>query len=131
MSDHHFRLSDAQFARIQPLLPNKIRGVPRVDDRRVISGPHKTLYNRFVRWSEAGVFNRIFEALAANSRATDTVMIDATSRWPTTLNATSGAISSRHVRQAQGLVAQRHTIRPMCTHLLQRHLHRRYRHLWL
>ena len=38
MSDDHFWLSDAQFARIQPLLPNKVRGVPRVDDRRVISG---------------------------------------------------------------------------------------------
>ncbi|MCH8953317.1 MAG: transposase, partial [Proteobacteria bacterium] len=69
MSDHHFWLSDAQFARLQPLLPNKPRGVPRVDDRRVISGiihvirhglrwrdapsrygPHKTLYNRFFRW---------------------------------------------------------------------------------
>jgi transposase len=52
------------------LLPNKPRGVPRVNDRRVISGivhvlrsgcrwvdapavhgPHKTLYNRFVRWA--------------------------------------------------------------------------------
>ena len=95
MSDHHFWLSDTQFARLKPLLPNKVRGVPRVDDRRVISGivhvirnglrwrdappeygPHKTLYNRFVRWSEAGVFNRIFEALAAESRATGTVMID-------------------------------------------------------
>ncbi len=97
MSDYHFWLSDARFARIQPLLPNKVRGVPRVDDRRVISGiihvignglrwrdappeygPHKTLYNRFVRWSRAGVFGRIFEALAADSRASGTVMIDAT-----------------------------------------------------
>ena len=97
MSDHHFWLSDAQFARLQPLLPNKPRGVPRVDDRRVISGivhvirnglmwrdapatygPHKTLYNRFVRWSRAGVFDRIFAALAAGSEATGTVMIDAT-----------------------------------------------------
>ena len=97
MSDHHFWLSDAQFARLQPLLPNKPRGVPRVDDRRVISGiihvirnglmwrdapdaygPHKTLYNRFVRWSRAGVFDRIFAALAATSAATDTAMIDAT-----------------------------------------------------
>lgn len=78
------------------LLPNKVRGVPRVDDRRVISGiihvirnglrwrdappaySPKTLCNRFVRWSEAGVFNRIFQALAADSRATGTVMIDAT-----------------------------------------------------
>ena len=91
MSDHQFWLSEAQFDRIRPLLPNKVRGVPRVDDRRVISGiihvirygliwrhapseygPHKTLYNRFVRWSEAGVFNRIFAALAAEGRATGT-----------------------------------------------------------
>jgi transposase len=68
--------------------------VPRVDDRRVISamvhvirgglmwrdapdayGPHRTLYNRFVRWSRAGVFDQIFAALAAESAATDTVMI--------------------------------------------------------
>ncbi len=86
MSDHHFWLSDARFDRIRPLLPNKVRGVPRIDDRRVISGivhvlrnglgwrdappeygPRKTLYNRFVRWSKAGVFNRIFEDLAADS----------------------------------------------------------------
>ena len=97
MSDHHFWLSDAQFARIQPLLPDKVRGVPRVDDRRVISGivhvirnglrwrdappeygPHKTLYNRFARWSKAGVFARIFEALAAESEADGTAVIDAT-----------------------------------------------------
>ena len=97
MSDHQFWLSETQFDRIRPLLPNKVRGVPRVDDRRVISGiihviryglirrhapseygPHKTLYNRFVRWSEAGVFNRIFAALAAEGRATGTAIIDAT-----------------------------------------------------
>jgi len=64
-----FWLTDAQFERLGPLLPNKPRGVPRVDDRRVISGiihvlisggrwvdapavygPRKTLYNRWVRW---------------------------------------------------------------------------------
>ncbi len=97
MSDHHFWLSDVQFARLQPLLPNKPRGVPRVDDRRVISGiihvirnglmwrdapgpygPHKTLYKRFIRWSRIGVFDRMFVTLAAECQATDTVMIDAT-----------------------------------------------------
>lgn len=96
MSDHRFWLTDDQFGRLTPLLPNKPRGVPRVDDRRVISGiihvirnglmwkdapsaygPHKTLYNRFVRWSQAGVFDRIFAELAAGSTATGTVMIDA------------------------------------------------------
>ena len=73
MSCHHFWLSETQFARLEPLLPNKPRGVPRVDDRRVISGiihvirgglmwrdapaaygPPKTLYNRFIRWSRIG-----------------------------------------------------------------------------
>ena len=97
MSSHHFWLSDTQFARLEPLLPNKVRGVPRVDDRRVISGiihvlkhglmwrdapaiygSSKTLYNRFIRWSRAGVFDRIFAALSAMSEATQTVMIDAT-----------------------------------------------------
>jgi putative transposase len=95
MSDHHFWLSEAQFARLKPLLPNKPRGVPRVDDRRVISGiihvirgglmwrdapavygPSKTLYNCFIRWSRIGVFDRIFAALAGESTSTDTVMID-------------------------------------------------------
>jgi transposase len=94
MSDHHFWLSDAQFARLQPLLPNKPRGVPRVDDRWFISGiirvirsglmwrdasavdgPHTTLYNRLIRWSRAGVFDRIFATLAAESTAPETVMI--------------------------------------------------------
>ena len=97
MAEHHFWLSEEQFSRLKPLLPNKPRGVPRVDDRRVISGiihvirnglmwrdapvaygPHKTLYNRFKRWSEAGVFDRIFAELAAVSQATGTIMIDAT-----------------------------------------------------
>ena len=31
-------LSDAEWAAVAPLLPNKPRGVARVDDRRVISG---------------------------------------------------------------------------------------------
>jgi transposase len=77
MSNHYFWLSYAQFARLQPLLPNQPRSVPRVDDRRVISGiihvirgalmwrdtpaaygPHKTLYNRSVRWSRCSAASR-------------------------------------------------------------------------
>ena len=30
-------------------------------------GPHKTIYNRFVRWSRMGVFNKIFAGLAAKA----------------------------------------------------------------
>ena len=92
-----FWFSDEQWARIEPLLPRGRKGAHRVDDRRVISGivhvirgglmwrdapavygPPKTLYNRFVRWSRIGVFDRIFATLAGESAATDTVTIDAT-----------------------------------------------------
>ena len=89
-------LSEAQMRRIEPYFPLS-HGVPRVDDRRIISGiifvirnglrwrdapreygPHKTIYNRFVRWSRMGVFNRIFAALAAKGGKSDQLMIDAT-----------------------------------------------------
>ena len=38
MTETSLWLSDAQFARLSPLLSCDTRGVPRVDDRRVISG---------------------------------------------------------------------------------------------
>jgi len=92
-----FWLSDAQMARIRPHFP-KSHGKPRVDDCRVLSGifhilrnglrwcdapreygPYKTLYNRFVRWSAKGIFEKIFKALAKSTgAAADTLMIDAT-----------------------------------------------------
>src|ERR1700689_5110176 len=40
--------------------------------------PHKTIYNRFVRWSRLGVFNKIFAELARKGGKTERVMIDAT-----------------------------------------------------
>ena len=89
-------LSEAQMRRIEPFFPLS-HGVPRVDDRRVISGiifvlknglrwrdappaygPHKTIYNRFIRWSRLGVFNRIFAELGAKGGKPDRLMIDAT-----------------------------------------------------
>jgi putative transposase len=41
-------------------------------------GPHKTIYNRFVRWGRLGVFNKIFAALAHKGGKPERVMIDAT-----------------------------------------------------
>ena len=91
-----FWLSPAQMRRIKPYFPLS-HGIPRVDDRRVISGiifvirnglrwrdapsdygPPKTIYNRFIRWSRLGVFNRIFAELAAKGGQPDRLMIDAT-----------------------------------------------------
>lgn len=95
MSDLFF-LSEAQMRRIEPYFPLS-HGIARVDDRRIVSGiiyvirnglrwrdapreygPHKTIYNRFVRWSALGVFNRIFSALAGEAGEPDRLMIDAT-----------------------------------------------------
>lgn len=39
--------------------------------------PHKTLYNRWKRWGEMGVFARMMEGLAAAGAERRTVMIDA------------------------------------------------------
>ena len=92
-----YELSDFEWGVMAPLLPNKPRGVPRVDDRRVLNGifwvlrtgapwralpkefgPPATCYNRFVRWRKAGVWDRI---MAAVSQAYDgnVQMIDSTS----------------------------------------------------
>jgi putative transposase len=91
-----FLLTEAQMARISPFFPLS-HGVPRVDDQRVLSGiiyvirnglmwrdapvsygPHKTIYNRFVRWSRMGVFGRILAELAKGGGEPDEIMIDAT-----------------------------------------------------
>ena len=91
-----FLLSKAQMARITQHFP-LAHGVPCVDDRREVSGiidvirnglqwkdapkrygPHKTLYNRFMRWSKLGVFDRIFASLAGEGPRPERIMIDAT-----------------------------------------------------
>jgi len=89
-------LTKEQLNLIEPYFPPS-RGVARVDDLRVISGiihvlkrglqwrdapadygPHKTLYNRFVRWSRMGVFDRIFEELSRSGGVPEHLQIDAT-----------------------------------------------------
>ncbi|KQN02302.1 transposase [Sphingobium sp. Leaf26] len=89
-------LSEAQMRRIEPYFPLS-HGVPRVEDRRIISGTifvirkglrwrdapadyglPRTIYNRFIRWSRLGVFNKIFSALSAQGGKPDRLMIDAT-----------------------------------------------------
>ncbi|WP_144038974.1 IS5 family transposase [Gemmobacter megaterium] len=91
-----FWLTDAQMDRLRPFFPRP-HGKPRVDDRRVLSGiifinrnglrwcdapreygPPKTLYNRWKRWSDKGVFARMMEGLAAEGSEQKTIMIDAT-----------------------------------------------------
>jgi transposase len=92
-----YDLTDFEWRVIEPLLPNKPRGVPRVDDRRVLNGifwvlrsgapwrdlperygPRTTCYNRFVRWRKSGVWDRMMDAITAGYDG-DIQMIDSTS----------------------------------------------------
>jgi transposase len=78
--------SNYEWTAIKPMLPNKPRGVRRVNDRRVLNGifwvlrsgapwrdlpetngPRTTCYNRFVRWRRAGVWGQIMDALAMSA----------------------------------------------------------------
>ena len=84
-----YELTNDEWVAIKLMLPNKPRGVPRVNDRRVLNGifwvlrsgapwrdlpdnfgPYTTCYNRFVRWRRAGVWAKIMSALAVR-RADD------------------------------------------------------------
>jgi transposase len=77
-----YDLTEQEWQAIQPHLPNKPRGVPRVDDRRVLNGifwvlrsgafwsdlperygPPTTIYNRFNRWRKAGVWDRLMDEI--------------------------------------------------------------------
>jgi transposase len=77
-----YDLTDFEWDAIKAHLPNKPRGVPRVNDRRVLNGifwtlrsgapwrdvperygPYTTVYNRFNRWRRAGVWDRLMDAI--------------------------------------------------------------------
>ena len=77
-----YELTDFEWSVIESLLPNKPRGVPRVDDRRVLNGimwvlrsgapwrdvperygPYTTCYNRFNRWRKAGIWDRLMNGV--------------------------------------------------------------------
>ena len=77
-----YDLTEKEWLAIKPHLPNKPRGVPRVDDRRVLNGifwvlrsgafwvdlperygPPTTIYNRFNRWRKAGVWDRLMDEI--------------------------------------------------------------------
>jgi transposase len=99
-----YELADYEWTAIKPMLPNKPRGVPRVNDRRVLNGifwvlrsgapwrdlpevfgPYTTCYNGFVRWRRAGIWSRIIDALAVAHDAAvqmiDTSIVRVPSAW--------------------------------------------------
>jgi transposase len=95
MDANLYWFNDEQWAKIVPHLPTNQPGPERQDDRRILSGimhvlkigcrwqdcpkeygPHKTVYNRFARWSERGVWQKIFESAAAPSDPPERVALD-------------------------------------------------------
>ena len=81
-----YELSDKEWSIIRTMLPTKPRGVPRVDDRRVLNGIFWVLRSGapwrdlpasrsshhctiFVRWRRAGVWDRIMQALTVATMA--------------------------------------------------------------
>ena len=91
-----FWLTGEQVERLRPFFP-KSHKKPRVDDRRVLSGilfisrngsrwcdapkeygPPKTLYNRWKRWGDKGIFASLMEGLASKGTGQKTIMSDAT-----------------------------------------------------
>lgn len=94
---HLFWLTDVQWAALEPHLPMDRRGVKPRRNREVISGimhvlhvgcrwvdcpaeygPHTTIYNRFNRWSKAGIWQQLLDRLVAFDRA-NVQCIDSTS----------------------------------------------------
>ena len=97
MTPRRYELTDFEWSIIAPLLPNKPRGVPRADDRRVLNGiywrlrtgspwadiperygPSTRCYNRFVRWRKLAVWDRIFAAVSQAYEG-DLQMVDSSS----------------------------------------------------
>lgn len=130
---NRYDLTDFEWRVIEPLLPNKPRGVPRVDDRRVLNGifwvlrsgapwrdlperygPRTTCYNRFVRWRRAGVWDRLMDAITAAYDG-DIQMIDSTS-----IRAHQQAATAKRGGEIIASVAPEAASRPRSTRLLTR-----------
>ena len=95
-----YELTDAEWERFKPYIPEgqetSSRGRPPTDSRKMLNGicwilrsgaawrdlperygPWQTVYKRFVKWSKAGLFEKIFKDLTADADMQD-ISIDST-----------------------------------------------------
>jgi len=119
---NEFWMSDRQWAVLEPLIPMNRRGVKPQRNREVISGivhilkvacrwrdcpevygPHSTIYNRFNRWSKAGIWQRMQEALV-EPEPTEALSIDSTASkaHPCAAGGKGGRMSRRTGAAAAG-----------------------------
>ena len=89
-----YEITDEEWEQIKPYIPEEqaagLRGRPSKDSRTMLNGifwilrsgaawrdlperygPWQTVYKRFVKWSEAGIFEKIFKDLAADADMQD------------------------------------------------------------
>ena len=83
-----YELTDAEWARLAPLLPRSRTGRPRKDDRQIINallwlaragapwrdlpehyGPWRTVATRFYRWTASGLWQRVLSAVQRGADA--------------------------------------------------------------
>jgi transposase len=118
-----YELSDYEWTAIKPMLPNKPRGVRRVNDRRVLNGifwvlrsgalpenygPYTTCYNRFVRWRRAGIWDQTMEALAAGRAQSGRTALQQDQAMPTCrdpIRQTRGQLSGLHQTRFNPILA--------------------------
>jgi len=98
MGSLRYELSEAQWRRLEPLLPGRMGtvGRPAEDNRRFVNGvlwvirsgmrwadlperygKYKSVHKRFMRWAETGVWDRLFDDLTAD-RKNPYLMLDST-----------------------------------------------------
>jgi transposase len=134
---HRGELTDQQWERLKPLLPAEKPGTgrPNADHRRIIDGilwrertgapwrdlperygPWSTVYSRFWRWREAGVWDRVFAAVQQEEDAAGEV------DWGVQFVDGSVIRAHQHAAGAQGGTrrprrwgAARAASRPRCT----------------
>lgn len=124
-----FWLSDKAWSVVEQHLPRGKPGRPRVDDRRVISGilhvlktgcrwrdvppeygPPTTVYNRYNRWSQRGLWARLFERITASGEVPSELMIDSTHVKAHRSAAGGKGGSGRKESGARGVAAPRKSI---------------------
>ena len=115
MDQQRHELTDAQWERLAPLLPpaRPTRGRPNHDHRRVVNGmlwrlatgvpwrdlppqygPWQTVYSRFRRWQQAGVWERALADLQRQG--------DAAGNLDWTLHCVDGSVVRAHQHAAGG-----------------------------
>ena len=98
MGSLRYELSEGQWRRLEPLLPGRagMVGRPAEDNRRFVNGvlwvirsgmrwadlperygKYKSVHKRFMRWAEAGVWDRLFDDLVGD-RKNPYLMLDST-----------------------------------------------------